>query len=85
MVLSGLKELVGMTYTVGKVLKSSFQPNWNQLKILSVAFVMIKKGRKRSSYPNLVFFSQSLCNGLGSTNKPLLNMNKIYYGLLLII
>jgi hypothetical protein len=46
MVLSDLKELVGMTYTVGKVLKSSFQPNWNQLKILSVAFVMIKKVAK---------------------------------------
>jgi hypothetical protein len=46
---------------------------------------MIKKGNERSNWPNLVFFSQSLCNGLGSTNKPLLNMNKINHGLILII
>ena len=38
-----------------------------------------------SNCPNLVFFSQSLCNGLGSTNKPLLNMNQINQGLLFII
>jgi hypothetical protein len=38
-----------------------------------------------SNYPNLVFFSQSLYNSLGSTNKPLLNMNQINQGLLFII
>jgi hypothetical protein len=41
MVLSHLKELEGIPYTVGKVWKSSFHPNWNHLKIRSVAPVMI--------------------------------------------
>jgi len=43
MVLSRLKELEGVTYTVGKVWKSSFQPNWNHIKMKHVALVMIKK------------------------------------------
>jgi hypothetical protein len=43
MVLSRLKELEGVPFTGGKVWNSSFHPNWNHLKIKSIAPVMIKK------------------------------------------
>jgi len=87
MVLSRLKELEGVPYTVGKVWTSSFHPNMNHLKIQPVTPVMIKKKKVVKGQTDwiLVFFSQSLCNGLDPTNKPLLNLNKINHGLLLII
>jgi hypothetical protein len=47
MVLSRLKELEGVPYTVGKVWTSSFHPNMNHLKIQPVTPVMIKKKKKK--------------------------------------
>jgi hypothetical protein len=46
-VLYHLKELEGVPYTVGKVWKSSFQPNLNHHKIQLVAPVMIKKKKNK--------------------------------------
>jgi len=67
-VLSHLKELESVPYTVGNVWKPNFHTIWNHLKIQPIAPVMIKKkSSERSNCRNLVFFSQSLCNDLGST------------------
>ena len=85
MVLSRLNELEDVPYTVGKVWKSSFQNNLNHIKKYIYSSSYDQKSNKRLNSPNLVFFSQSLCNGFGSTNKPLLNMNQINQGLLFII
>jgi len=46
MVRSRLNELEGMPYIVGKTWKSSFHPNENHIKILSVAPVMTKRVTK---------------------------------------
>jgi hypothetical protein len=54
MVLSRLKELEGVTYTVGKVWKSSFQPNWNHIKMKHVALVMIKKKKVAKGQTNRI-------------------------------
>jgi hypothetical protein len=43
MVISRLKELEGAPFSVENVWNSSFHPNWNHLKIKSIAPVMIKK------------------------------------------
>jgi len=44
-----LKELEGVPYTVGKVWKSSFQPNLNHHKIQLVAPVMIKTKKNKKN------------------------------------
>jgi hypothetical protein len=46
MVLSRLNELEGVPYTVGNVWKSSFQPNYNHIKIRFVAPDMTKRVTK---------------------------------------
>jgi len=46
MVLSRLNELEDVSYTVGKVWKSSFQNNLNHIKNIYIASVMTKKVTK---------------------------------------